>query len=203
MKSFAVLILAAGILVSVLARAQGVNQGPERKDLSHASVIKDCGAASVSIVCGLLGASHVEFANAKQVVDPDGDGLASMLDLVNGLSSFGFEAQAVQSKELRVPEGVNILHVSASDKSSGEDHFIVSQELPQGQYQFYCPPLGVKTGDSTALEGMWSGRYVHVELPSRRRLWVGVAVVVGGVALGVGASMLKGRAKSAAEFGNA
>jgi hypothetical protein len=166
-------------------------------------VIKDCGAACVAIVGGIVGAPDAGFARTKRAVDPDGDGLASMLDLVNGLTSFGIESQAVHASSLSVPAGVNILHVSASDSSTGEDHFIVSQELPAGRYQFYCPPLGVKSGDSTALEGMWSGYYVHVESSDERPAWYGATLVLAGLAIGAIVALVIHRSKQPTEVARA
>lgn len=189
------LIVLCAVLVAGRSNANASTEDKPlpRGALSHSSMLKDCGASCVAIVGNLAGPAEVPFERAKELVDPDGDGLASMHDLVRGLATLGIAATSMQSSSLEVPDGVNILHVTASETSGAEDHFIVSEELPDGRFRFYCPPLGTKTGGRTALEGMWSGCFIRVGAPREHTWLMPVSIATVGLLVGAfGARAVRG-----------
>ena len=129
---------------------------------TNSMLMKDCGAYCVAIVGSRSQEKGVGFEQARELVDPEMDGICSLADLVRGLANLGIESVPMESDDKRIPSGLNILHVRSSEASKEADHFIVSEELEDGRFRFYAPPLGTRKSDGRQVRKMWGGRFVHV-----------------------------------------
>lgn len=127
-----------------------------------APVSKDCGAYSVAIAAQRATNAVVSFQEAKALVDSDADGVCSLVDIVRGLEALGITA-APMFKGGGLPRGLSILHVRSTASAVAPDHFMVAEELKDGSYRFFVPPLGTMIGDLRSIAPMWQGTFVRLE----------------------------------------
>jgi hypothetical protein len=132
-------------------------------DAAGTAISHDCGAYCVAITAAIVREEALEFTAAKSLVDSDGDGLCSMADLQHGLGQIGIASSAFESRTRDIPGGINILFVKSTASTAEADHFIVSQELPDGRFRFFAPPIGTRVSDGAFLRDLWQGRFLHLD----------------------------------------
>lgn len=131
-------------------------------DAAGSSISQDCGAYCLAIAGSIATSAPMTFERAKGLVDPDGDGRCSLADLDQGFDALGVAADAYESRSSRIPPGLNVLFVKSASEDGEADHFIVSQELSDGRYRFYAPPIGTRVSDGEFLAKLWPGKFLHL-----------------------------------------
>ena len=181
------LFLAGLLAVSQDPGLPALEQVSGASDAAGSAISKDCGAYCLAIAASLASSVDVPFDRAKLAVDADEDGLCSIADLTRGFRSLGLEATAREAEPTALPPGLSILHVKASATSPKADHFVVAQELADGRFRFFAPPLGTLVGDGDEMTSLWSGAFVRVGLVEGSGLfslwWLLGAGVFAGVAM--------------------
>jgi ABC-type bacteriocin/lantibiotic exporter with double-glycine peptidase domain len=148
------------------------------------SIVRDCGAFCVAYVCRDLGVSPISVRDARDLVDPDGDGLSSLLDLSQGLASFGVSAIVMRADGKHVPDGTSILHVRSSVGGQQPNHFVVCKRLEDGRVLVYSPPTTAEIGAPPHLLERWGGDYIRIAPNWWRSLWIRLFVLGGAVLVG-------------------
>lgn len=152
-------------------------QGVQHKE-SDDGLVRNCGATCVAIISGCVRPTSVAVAEARELVDSDGDGLASMADLLHGLESLGIVASFRHTDDQSLPPGLNILHVRSAKHSAVADHFIVSDQLAGGRFRLFCPPTGIIVGEADSLSGRWSGDYIAIHAKFQIDVVFGIVLIV-------------------------
>ncbi|MBQ8230415.1 MAG: peptidase domain-containing ABC transporter [Lachnospiraceae bacterium] len=128
---------------------------------------KDCGAATVAMLCQYWGLK-LPLADVRTQVRTDING-TTMYGLVEGLTNYGFVADgasgtvddlinAVNNKEIAVPFIARII------KDNILEHFVVVYKLDKCSVTIGDPAIGIMKLKLNTFASLWTGHVVHAKI---------------------------------------
>lgn len=151
---------------------------PQWLDTQIRLATKGCGASCLSYLSMRLTDDECSYREAVGLVDPDGDGICSLADLVRGLETIGIEAIPLSKGTEELPAGISLLHVKSSEHAPRPDHFIVSERSDSGISHFYFPGAGSAHHADVNILDLWEGVYLRLEKPSGGSLFIAPAIAL-------------------------
>lgn len=129
---------------------------------------RGCGALAVRIAVQRGDRRALAQHEVEAVVDPDGDGMCSVADLVRGFDAFGVDAEPMVSDARVLPQALCVLLIRTNEKTHRPDHFAAMEPGPGGQYMVYMPPDGLASVTGTHLVDRWEGVFLRLRFRSER-----------------------------------
>jgi hypothetical protein len=162
-------------------RPAGVD-GVNRTDLA-----RGCGVYATALYLKRNGHPELTYDDVARIVDGDGDGLSSLVDVQRGLREYGVPSFVAQS-----PAGSGIwrpaiIRLSKGPYDTPQPHLVLVEPASNGQIRVFLPPAGVALWSDRRLAEDWDGYAVFPEGTRNspvRWLFLGVLGIAAGVVVG-------------------
>ncbi len=157
--AFLLTMLVLGALAHVVA---GQSASATRRAVERTDIHRGCGTYAAAFLATRVGGLHVGYSPLDRTVDPDGDGVSSILDLKRAVVALGLTVEAYHSPDKELPTRPAILRLASSENRQ-PPHFVYVEPGAGDSYSVFYAPVGVISWPSEDLVKLWDGNFVALE----------------------------------------